>query len=93
MINDVTFDNATTRQRMTASEKAAVQFKYVMNVKLSGGKFDRRIFFVAKVFACAQLCWRHLTNFISISNHRRRIELEDKAKVVGSDWGTESLPL
>ena len=25
-------------------------------------------------------------------NHRRRIELEDKAKVVASDWGTESLP-
>ena len=25
-------------------------------------------------------------------NHRRRIELEDKAKVVLSDWGTESLP-
>ena len=24
--------------------------------------------------------------------HRRRIELEDKAKVVTSDWGTESLP-
>ena len=24
--------------------------------------------------------------------HRRRIELEDKAKVVPSDWGTESLP-
>ena len=24
-------------------------------------------------------------------NHRRRIELEDKAKVVLSDWGTESL--
>ena len=23
--------------------------------------------------------------------HRRRIELEDKAKVVASDWGTESL--
>ena len=26
------------------------------------------------------------------SGHRRRIELEDKAKVVTSDWGTESLP-
>ena len=25
--------------------------------------------------------------------HRRRIELEDKAKVVASDWGTKSLPL
>ena len=25
-------------------------------------------------------------------NHRIRIELEDKAKVVASDWGTESLP-
>ena len=25
-------------------------------------------------------------------SHRRRIELEDKAKVVASDWGTESLP-
>ena len=24
--------------------------------------------------------------------HRRRIELYDKAKVVASDWGTESLP-
>ena len=24
-------------------------------------------------------------------NHRRRIELEDKAKVLASDWGTESL--
>ena len=24
--------------------------------------------------------------------HRRRIYLEDKAKVVTSDWGTESLP-
>ena len=24
-------------------------------------------------------------------NHRRRIELEDKAKVVASVWGTESL--
>ena len=24
--------------------------------------------------------------------YRRRIELEDKAKVVASDWGTESLP-
>ena len=24
--------------------------------------------------------------------HRRRIELEDKAKVVALDWGTESLP-
>ena len=24
--------------------------------------------------------------------HRRRIYLEDKAKVVASDWGTESLP-
>ena len=24
-------------------------------------------------------------------NHRRRIELEDEAKVVASDWGTESL--
>ena len=24
--------------------------------------------------------------------HRRRIELEDKVKVVASDWGTESLP-
>ena len=24
--------------------------------------------------------------------HRRRIDLEDKAKVVASDWGTESLP-
>ena len=24
--------------------------------------------------------------------HRRRIELEDKAKVAASDWGTESLP-
>ena len=23
---------------------------------------------------------------------RRRMELEDKAKVVASDWGTESLP-
>ena len=26
------------------------------------------------------------------NEHRRRIELEDKAKVVASDWGTESLP-
>ena len=26
------------------------------------------------------------------SEHRRRIELEDKAKVIASDWGTESLP-
>ena len=25
-------------------------------------------------------------------NHKRRIELEDMAKVVASDWGTESLP-
>ena len=25
-------------------------------------------------------------------HRRRRIELEDKAKVVASDWGTESLP-
>ena len=25
-------------------------------------------------------------------DHRRRIELEDKAKVVASVWGTESLP-
>ena len=24
--------------------------------------------------------------------HRRRIYLEDKANVVSSDWGTESLP-
>ena len=24
--------------------------------------------------------------------HRRKIELEDKAKVVTSDWGTESVP-
>ena len=24
--------------------------------------------------------------------HRRRIYLEDKAKVIASDWGTESLP-
>ena len=24
--------------------------------------------------------------------HRRRIELEEKAKIVASDWGTESLP-
>ena len=24
--------------------------------------------------------------------HRRRIELEDKAKVIALDWGTESLP-
>ena len=24
--------------------------------------------------------------------HGRRIELEDKAKIVASDWGTESLP-
>ena len=31
--------------------------------------------------------------FISILlNHRRRIELEDMAKVIASDWGTESLP-
>ena len=26
------------------------------------------------------------------ATHRRRIELEDKAKVVVSFWGTESLP-
>ena len=26
------------------------------------------------------------------SCHRRRIYLEDKAKFVASDWGTESLP-
>ena len=26
------------------------------------------------------------------ASHRRRIDLEDKAKVVASDWGTESLP-
>ena len=26
------------------------------------------------------------------AQHRRRIELEDKAKVVASVWGTESLP-
>ena len=25
-------------------------------------------------------------------SHRRRIDLEDNAKVVVSDWGTESLP-
>ena len=25
-------------------------------------------------------------------NHRRRIDLEDKAKVVAYAWGTESLP-
>ena len=28
----------------------------------------------------------------SIAKYRRRIELEDKAKVVASDWRTESLP-
>ena len=27
-----------------------------------------------------------------LCDHRRRIELEDKAKVVGSDWGKEALP-
>ena len=26
------------------------------------------------------------------ADHRRRIVLEDKAKVIASDWGTESLP-
>ena len=32
-------------------------------------------------------------NYILVyRGHRRRIELEDKAKVVTSDWGTESLP-
>ena len=25
-------------------------------------------------------------------DHRRRTEIEDKAKVVASDWGSESLP-
>ena len=30
---------------------------------------------------------------IHLLNHRRRIDFEDKAKVVTSDWGTEYLPL
>ena len=29
--------------------------------------------------------------FVGMNIHRRRIYLEDKAKVVASDWGTESL--
>ena len=29
---------------------------------------------------------------VQLSNYRGRIELEDKAKVVASDLGTESLP-
>ena len=37
--------------------------------------------------------WTRVVNFIKLGGgHRRRIELEDKAKVVASDWGTESLP-
>ena len=32
------------------------------------------------------------TQFFLTCSHKRRIDLEDKAKVVASDWGTKSLP-
>ena len=35
--------------------------------------------------------WTHFTHTVTHAD-RKRIELEDKAKVVTSDWGTESLP-
>ena len=50
--------------------------------------------------ATANICWflcqifPYSTHMYKLYiTHRRRIYLEDKAKVVASDWGTESLPL
>ena len=43
--------------------------------------------------SCLTLVLRCTKERIGISlTHRRRIELKDKAKVVMSVWGTESLP-
>ena len=40
---------------------------------------------------CFQMCTR-LAETLITQNHSRRIDLEDKAKVVASDWETDSLP-
>ena len=47
------------------------------------------IYFVVKIYSPKGL---YFHNFTYSTDHRRRIYLEDKAKVIASDWGTEFLP-
>ena len=46
------------------------------------------------LFLLSIYCFKFILflNTVQCTHHRRRIELEDRAKVVVSDWGTESLP-
>ena len=47
-------------------------------------------FHVAQQCLIERLLKQKCANMTLTVTHRRRIELEDKANVVGSDWGTES---
>ena len=51
----------------------------------------QQLFVVFHIFSDKMCLVFSLTQLTHRQSHRRRIELKDKAKVVASDWGTESL--
>ena len=71
-------------------------------VSRAAKRFSKIVRFLRIIFSVTLLFSEHRGSNILYSTyalswtmavqHRRRIELEDKAKVVASDWGTESLP-
>ena len=74
-------------------------------IRIQRGLLDRQTIshrILVWTVSCIHSCNLYAVDFYQISKdlhyctlnavHRRRIELEGKAKVVASDWGTESLP-
>ena len=76
-------------QRCTNGGEAAVTELYLRPGRLQQWWLLERPFmyglYVIGSFFCYACPFVHVT-------HRRRIDLEDKAKVVASAWGTDSLP-
>ena len=70
----------------------------VKNIKKIHVSCSKHIYIVTLPRSRLRMWWASLCvlsntrNAILYNSHRRRIELEDKAKVITSDWGTESLP-
>ena len=55
-------------------------------------KYGCELYRILLRFTCILYVYARIYCTVEGLHHRRRIELEDKAKVVASDWGTESLP-
>ena len=66
-------------------------YKYKSDQSVPGVELPKLFDCFMKVnFWCVPVPFPHPSEIYV--NHRRRFDLEDKAKVFASDWGTESLP-